>query len=813
MQNIFFCLLFFVHFVLISQININGIVIDESSNQPLPFATVKTSNSSYALTSVKGEFVIRCNTYPVNLTISYLGYQTKTILITSKDLEKIEIKLTSKEENLDTVRLDFPENMATRIIVEAIRRKNKNNPKKALRSFSYKSYNKLKITEDNQAQLNTLDTTSVDMEHLFNKAHSFLSEKVSLHQFKKNAGEKETVLATRMSGFKEPIYNVLGIKIQSNSLYNEDYTIFNNKYIGPLSNRAFRNYYYKVLDTVQGKKPAFVILFQPRKSKNYASLEGVLYIDTKTLAIQKAIIELRGELNVMATHNFEYFSEKGSWFPSKQEITIRPGNGRQKVSLFGGQISVGRLRNDKKDFSGNNDFLVSTTDLFDIKLDTTQDIKQRQVTIKIDPEANNRSDSYWNQYRTSAITKKDLNSFQIIDSIVKAQNIKRRIDVIQSFNIGYYPVNFFNFDLTYPVKYNNYEGLRLGIGGLTNSRFSNRFRLEGYFVYGFKDSKYKYGVGGGMLLNKNSNSWFNINYIDDIKEVGSFLYLTDRRVYSLFEPRLVNIDFYYKHRTWSASLQQQIFPKLISETQFSVSNINQTEGYQYLNKGNLFSSYKTAEATIALRWSPFSKFLKTPNQYKEIYDGYPKITAQYTQGFKGIFDSNFSYSKIGVKAEYIVNRINQSKTSILFEADIAYGNIPLTHLYHAYPNAPTKETVFQRFSVAGRRTFETMYFGEFFNDRLATLQVKHRIKPVKVTSWFKPELVFITRYAIGDVSNLENHQGVKFSSLQHGYQESGLEINKLFAGFGLSFTYRYGAYHLPRFEDNISGKFTFYLKL
>jgi len=106
-----------------------------------------------------------------------------------------------------------------------------------------------------------------------------------------------------------------------------------------------------------------------------------------------------------------------------------------------------------------------------------------------------------------------------------------------------------------------------------------------------------------------------------------------------------------------------------------------------------------------------------------------------------------------------------------------------------------------------------MFFGEFFSDRLATLQIKHRIEPVKITSWFKPEVVFITRYALGDVSNIQNHQGVEFTSLEDLYQESGFEINKLFAGFGLSFAYRYGAYHLPDIEDNISFKFTFYLKL
>ncbi|TPN86103.1 DUF5686 family protein [Aquimarina algicola] len=814
MQSRLFCLLFFTHFVLLSQVNLEGIVVDKTTDEPLSFATIKTNTGSYALTSVKGTFAIRCKSHPVNLTISYLGYQTQIIELTEKDSKNIKIELQPKEEPLDIIKVNsVNNNLASRIIKEAIRKKKLNNPQKVLNSYSYKSYNKLKITEDNQARLNTIDTSNVEMKRLINDAHSFLSEKISFHQFKKNTEEKETILATRMTGFEEPIYNVLGIKIQSNSLYEEEYTIFNNKYISPLSNRALRNYYYKILDTTQTKTPAFVILFQPRKSKSFAGLEGVLHVDIKTLAIQKAIIELRGELNVMAKHDFKYFSEAKNWFPISQEISIRPGNGRQKISLFGGQISVGRLANDQKSFSGNNDFLISKTDLLDIELNTDIIAKSKQASIKIDPSATSRPESYWQQYRTSSITQKDLNSFQVVDSIVNAQKIERKINVIQGFNSGYYPVSFFDFDLTYPIKFNNFEGLRLGIGGQTNSKFSSRFRLQGYFAYGFRDKESKYGFGGGVLLNKNSNSWLNVNYTDDIKEVGSFLYLTDRRVYSLFEPRLVNIDFYYKHRTWSTSLQKQIFPKLLSETQLSISNITQTDSYLFSNDNELFSAYKTAEATLALRWSPFSKFLKTPNNYKEITDGYPKITAQYTQSFKGVLGSDFTYSKIGLKAEYIVNRINQSRTSFLFEADIASGDVPLTHLYHAYPNAPTEEKVFQRFSVAGRRTFETMFFGEFFSDKLATLQVKHTIPPIRIANWLKPELVLITRYAIGDVDDLESHQNVEFSSLNQGFQESGFEINKLFAGFGLSFAYRYGAYHLPRIEDNISFKFTFYLKL
>ncbi len=815
MHKILFCLLFFAHTLLFSQVHINGVVKDAKSGKPIPFATIKTNNSSYALSSIEGKFVIHCTSNPsdLSLTIAHLKYHSKVVKVTSVDIEKIEITLEAKEEISDGAKIDITDNNAIRVIKETLVRKKKNNPQKALKGYSYKSYNKLKITADNQTLLKTPDTTNVDIEHLFNQTHSFLSEKISHHQFKKNIGEKETVLATRMTGFKEPIHTLLGIKIQSNSLYNEEYTIFNNTYIGPLSKNAQKNYYYKILDTIQTKNPAYVLWFQPKKSKNYANLEGVLFIDKETFAIQKAIIELKGELDVMAIHDFNHFPKENIWFPTHQEITIRQGSRRHKVSLFGGQISVGRLGNSSKDKSKDPNFLNSSTDLIDIELNSKQDIKRDQAFIQIDPKANNRDESYWKTYRTSAITQKDINSFPAVDSIVKAQNIGRRIDVIQNFNKGYYPIGFFNFDLTYPIKYNNYEGFRLGLGGVTNTKFSKRFRIEGYGVYGFNDAKYKYGLGGGVLLNKSRGSWLNVNYTDDIKEVGSFLYLTDRRVYSLFEPRLVNIDFYYKHKTWRTSLQHQIFPKLLSETQLSVSTINQTNSYRYLNNGNSFSEYKIAEATVALRWSPFSKFLKTPNQYKEIHEGYPKITAQYTQSIKGVYKSNFVYSKIGIKAEYAINRINQSKTSFLFEGDIASGDIPLSHLFHAYPNAPTREVILQRFSVAGRRTFETMYFGEFFSNKLATLQIKHRIKPVKITSWFAPELVFISRYAIGDINNQDKHQGVTFSSLRHGYQESGLELNKLFAGFGLSFAYRYGAYHLPKFDDNISFKFTFYLKL
>ncbi|WP_432412561.1 DUF5686 family protein [Rasiella sp. SM2506] len=380
------------------------------------------------------------------------------------------------------------------------------------------------------------------------------------------------------------------------------------------------------------------------------------------------------------------------------------------------------------------------------------------------------------------------------------------------FNTGFYPVGFFDIDLRYIIKFNNYEGLRLGVGGVTNDRFSDRFKIGGYFARGFKDRDIKFSAGGSIRLDKKYKTWFNLYYKDDIQEIGKFDFLTDSRVYSVFEPRLVNVTQFYKERTWQANVQAEFYEKILAEVRVSRSRIEQIESYQFFNDGVFYNNYELAEVTASFRISPKTNFITTDDGRVEYFDGFPKISAQITQGIKGITKSDFTYTKFGLKLDYYIKRTDLSSTNFLLEGDYAIGDVPLTHLYHAYPNSPTKDEILQRFSVAGRRSFETMYFGEFFSDQLVTLQVRHSLRRFYIAERFKPELVIVTRHALGDFKNPENHFGLPFNTLDQVYNESGFELNKLIFGFGLSAAYRYGFYNLPDFEDNVSIKFTFYAK-
>jgi len=397
------------------------------------------------------------------------------------------------------------------------------------------------------------------------------------------------------------------------------------------------------------------------------------------------------------------------------------------------------------------------------------------------------------------------------ENAVKNDSVKRTM-FIKQLGQGFLPSKLFNLDLKYLIKYNQYEGFRTGLGGETNETLSEKFRLNGYLVYGFVDKEFKYSSGAGFRVNKKHNSWINYSFTNDLTETGSTKFILDKRLFTFFEPRLLNIDLFHKHQTHLFSFEYEINKKILTEVEFSVSNIDPTYGYTFLINNNIFDTFETSKAKIALQWMPFSKQKKEDS--KETKNGYPQFTFQYTKSLKNILGSDFNFSKLDFRTVHKINYKNKEALSVItLTAGIANGNTPLTDLYHAYPNNIRKETVLQRFTVAGINSFETMYFNEFFSDKFTTITARHYFRPFHIAKRFNPQLVLINRLAIGDVNNIERHDGVTFDSLEKGYTEFGLELNKLLFGFGLSTTYRYGAYHLANEEDNIAIKFTFNITL
>lgn len=816
-------LFFFFTLSLHAQIQINGIVKDSQNKKPLAFATITTENKFSTISDVDGKFNFLLAVKPQALTISYVGYETKTIGL-SEIKSFLTVYLSPKTDVLNEVQISNV-NPANAIIAKVIQERNSNNPQKKLHHFQFKSYNRLLVTANPDSITGKIDTVFVNavtkdkiakidssdykFKKIIGKQHLFLTEKVSQFQFQKPI-LKETILGTKMAGFKEPIYEFLGFGLQSFSVYDNRYELFETKYESPISSNALKEYRYKILDsaTIQNRQ-VFVIYF---KNKNKKGLEGLLYVDKENYAIAKAVMRIRGVLDITGIHEFKYLPEEKIWFPIQKNFKIVKGKSKEPTKVLGGRIEFAAEDDDesntKKDASDFTE-LSSEMQVFDLAINNNFKIKKSSVAIEVKENANKRDDAFWNQNRTESLDARSERTYFVLDSVVTKQNIERKIKFGRKIFTGYVPVGFFDFDLRYLLSYNNFEGFRIGIGGITNDRFSKKLRVEGYTAYGLKDETLKYNIGSAIRVGNFSNTWIGGSYTDDVREIASVSFATDKRVFKIYDPRPINISTFYNHKTWRGYIETKIIPKTETIWQLSHSEISPLFNYTFNYNGNSYSDFTMTTAMVAAQWNPFSDYMQTPNGKIEFEKRFPKFTFQFTKSLPNVLSNDFDFGKIDTRIEYEKKYLNGQKSAVLLQAGYAFGALPLTHLYNTSPNNLTKDNILQRITIAGKNSFETMYFNEFFSSEYVMLQLKHGFKRVEIFNKVKPALILVTRTAWGNLQNPERHIGIGYKTLDKGFFESGIELNQIYKGFGLTGFYRYGPNQLERFEDNLAVKLSF----
>ena len=827
MKRFFVFIILTLPLLVCGQSSFSGIVKDQKTKQPLPFATIISNTGIGEICDADGKFLIDTKKNISFLTISYVGYTTQKI---SVDLttQYLTVLLEPSTERLNEVILVAKENPALQIIRNTIKNKDKNNTQKALNSFKYTAYNKLVVTanpdsingnvdsvfvmKNDKKVFKRVDSTNYEFKKEIDKHHLYITEKIAEHTFKRGKNKKETVLASRMAGFKNPIYELLALNIEKFSFYDEIYTLLGNNYVNPLAKNALKKYDYKILDTIVSKgHSTYMIYYKPKKKGDVVGLEGVLYINFKNYALEKGIAELKGIVNVKASQTFKFIPQHDIWFPDETLIDIRKGKTKDNVSLFGGFVKFSddskqydSIVSTKKMDPSDVSYLISKSNNSNITINQPVTVLNSASTIEIDELAADRDEAYWSKYRTDSITSRGIQTYVLIDSLSEAEGLEKKLDIGRKIIKGYFPTKYFDFDLSQLINFNNYEGFRLGFGGLTNTKFSRKLRLEAYTAYGFNDKVVKYHLGAATRLNKQNNTWLGISYTDDIQEDTSF---------SLINPRNLNISQFYGYKNYAVNIEHDIFPNVESKLKLSHGNYDTKFNYQFVNTDKSLSDYQLTVATLAIKWTPFSKYMNSPIGKIAIKNGFPKITTQLTKSFDNILDGDFNFTQINFKLEYTLKTIQNGSTSFLVQGGYINGDVPLSHLYNATPNYSLANPWRKRINFSGTDAFETMSFNEFISDRYVSLQARHNFERFKISTKFRPRLSLISRFAIGNIDNPTFHQGVSFSKMNKGYLESGFVLNHLFKGFGISSFYRYGAYNNPKFSDNLAVKLTYVLSL
>lgn len=783
--------------VLFGQHQLKGKVIDSKTKEALAFVNIITSNNLGTTTGIDGQFTFNATKPITFLKLSYVGYEPQELSVAGKKYITIELKATNYE--LMEFKVLPGENPAHRIIKKVVENRKINDPEKSL-NFKYDSYTKLYFTAQiDSAILNNPDTIvkldSSDQRAIkyLDKHHIFMMESVTERKYKQPDKSYEKIIASRVSGLKNPTFSLLGTEMQSFSFYKSNLHVLGESYLNPVSVNSHNKYLFLIEDTTfNGADTVFILSFRPRKGKNFKGLKGLLYINTDGFALQNVIAEPVNQEGISVKIQQKYQKMDGAWFPIQLNSNMIFNNA---------QVNNYKMMGIGKTYLKN---IVINPELSNKEFS--------YVETEIDKDATKKDEAFWNQYREDTLSKKEQNTYLFVDSVGKAEHFDRKMNGLVAILTGKIKWGVVDLDINRFLRYNDYEGVRLGAGLHTNKDLLKWMSVGGYGAYGFKDKEWKYGGDVNFNISHKKDIELNLSVIKDVAEPGmvSFydykiplLSTAGNRV--LYLSRMNNID------KLEARLKFRTLRYLKVYLFANQENVEVTNNY-YFNKviganTTLHDKYYTfSEAGVELRYAFKEKVIESFNMQIPKPSKYPIIYARIAQGFK-ILNGEYKYTRYALRAEkrFYIKGWGAPKFSI--EAGLTDGKVPQHKLNSSKGTNDTKDFLL----VSTENAFETMLPYEFFSSEYVHFHFRHSFGSLLFkTKKFAPELVLTSSVGFGALSYQGLHQGESFNTMEKGYYESGVLINKIlklnFTTFGVGAFYRYGPYKLPKTSDNFTIK-------
>ncbi len=796
--------LFFLFLSIITQaqnINISGKVIDAQTLEPLAFVNIIAENPKFgASTDIDGKFSFYVPENSQILKLSYVGYKTKSYIINGKYKNNVIIMQKINLE-LSEVVIVPGINPAHRIIKKVIENRDNNNPEKNL-DFTYTSYNKLVFTADATMLKNdtiTPDTVKTNIEKFLSKRDIMLMESVSERYYKKPEKNFEKVIASRVSGLKDPFFAFLATQIQSFSFYKELISIGDKNYLNPIADGSIPKYYYQMEDTTySGVDTVFIISFRPYTKTNFDGIKGSLYINTNGYALQNVLAEPAkngGGMEIVIQQKYELVDSL-HWFPVQLNTDIIVKN-----------IQLGSL------------YLMGNGRTYIKNIEINPKIRNSifsNTEIEVIPNAGVQKNEYWIKYRYDSLTQKDLETYRFMDSIGKEMKFDKRLKNLQTFLTGKIAVKFIDIDLDKIVVFNEHEYCRLGLGLHTNSRITKYVSVGGYFGYGFSDKAFKYGFDAMFNFDHFYDLHFTFAYKKDLSESANPKFMNER--YGLLSSEIYRDYFVIQlDRVEQKHFDLNFIMLKYLKTSVAFDVINKHPDFDYYfgkREGGvsvLFNNFNFTTLTVGLRYAFKETFIKTPNYKFSMGTKYPIVEFQYTHGFDELLNGQYEFNRYEAKIDASFYTKLIGKTSFLLKAGYLDSDIPYSEMFNGLPG-------FNTIYLFAPSSFVTMRYNEFATNRYALLFFKHSFGKLLINKRrFHPEIALATNVLWGDNKFVDSHfvgggAKLEFKTPDKVYLESGLLINNVLNlqlfGLGVGVYYRYGYYTFDKIWDNFGLKWT-----
>lgn len=769
----------------VSAQNIQGVVTDSLTNDPIPYLSVFYEGKGVgSITDNDGHYKVETRKGWNKLTFSAVGYVTKVVNIIPGVTKNLNVRMRPDDIMLDEVvvkpkreKYSRKNNPAVELMKKVIAHKNNNK----LSENDYYQYNKYqKIT------MSLNDVTPEMLEKGMYKKMPFLKDQIELCEetnkfilpisvdetasqkiYRKHPKSEKTIIKGMSSTGVNELFatgdmlsTVLKDVFTDVNIYDNDIRLLQYPFISPISSSdAISFYKFYIMDTTfVDKDKCFHLTFVPNNSQDFGFTGHLYVLADSSYTVKKCTMNLPKKSGVNFVDNMDIIQEfeqlpNGEWVLKTDDMIV-------EMTLM--KIMQGfQIRR--------------TTRYSDYAFDELpqQLFKRKGAEIK-EADAMMRGDDFWNQYRPVPLTQTESSMDMLVKRLEQMPGFKYVIFVLKAFIENFVETgtkdNPSKVDIG-PVNTmisNNYiDGLRLRMSAQTTANLNPHLFLKGYYAYGFKDHRSKYMGEVEYSFNKKeylprefpkNSITFSYQY-DVMSPTDKFLKTDKDNVFVSFKTSTVDQMSYVRNIALKYENETQFGLKTTVEVKYSTDE--PTGGLAYITNDDqktLVPEIQTMEASLAFRYAPGETFVNTKQRRIPVSFDAPVFTLSHTTGFKGVLggEYNFNLTEVGLYKRFWFS--SWGKIDMFVKGGAQWNKVPFPLLIMPAANLSY---------ILQRETFNLINNMEFLNDRYASLDVSwdlngkifNRIPLLKKLKW-REAIGFKMLYGhLTDKNNPMKHPG------------------------------------------------------
>lgn len=769
----------------VSAQNIQGVVTDSLTNEPIPYLSVFYEGKGVgSITDNDGNYKVETRKGWNKLTFSAVGYVTKVVNIIPGVTKNLNVRMRPDDIMLDEVvvkpkreKYSRKNNPAVELMKKVIAHK-KNNKLSENDYYQYNKYQKITMS------LN--DVTPEMLEKGMYKKMPFLKDQIELCEetnkfilpisvdetasqkiYRKHPKSEKTIIKGMSSTGVNELFatgdmlsTVLKDVFTDVNIYDNDIRLLQYPFISPISSSdAISFYKFYIMDTTfVDKDKCFHLTFVPNNSQDFGFTGHLYVLADSSYTVKKCTMNLPKKSGVNFVDNMDIIQEfeqlpNGEWVLKTDDMIV-------EMTLM--KIMQGfQIRR--------------TTRYSDYAFDELpqQLFKRKGAEIK-EADAMMRGDDFWNQYRPVPLTQTESSMDMLVKRLEQMPGFKYVIFVLKAFIENFvetgtkeHPSKVDIGPVNTMISNNYIDGLRLRMSAQTTANLNPHLFFKGYYAYGFKDHRSKYMGEVEYSFNKKeylprefpkNSITFSYQY-DVMSPTDKFLKTDKDNVFVSFKTSTVDQMSYVRNIALKYENETQFGLKTTVEVKHSTDE--PTGGLAYITNDDqktLVPEIQTMEASLAFRYAPGETFVNTKQRRIPVSFDAPVFTLSHTAGFKGVLGGEYNYNltEIGLYKRFWFS--SWGKIDMFVKGGAQWNKVPFPLLIMPAANLSY---------ILQRETFNLINNMELLNDRYASLDVSwdlngkifNRIPLLKKLKW-REAIGFKMLYGhLTDKNNPMKHPG------------------------------------------------------